>query len=897
MNIISEDKLQRVLVDARNIDQLMPEIMEAVRNASFIGIDVETHDQKAHAGIKKFRGNKTTKAFDMRRTLITGCSLFPDNHHTAYYLNILHADEENRLPLETLISILECKSESSKWVAHNACYEITTFGNPEHNYQLKDVICTLQMAVSAYGPDEFPKEKYIPFRMKNMISLFREASAVFHDFDPSDRNNLTPQQAELLSKALAKSSAAKHSYNGLVNELKYGYGLKHVVKSFFNVQMMTFEETLNGKKHMGELTGEETTYYGADDSYWAVRLFYRLLQFMAETNPDVIDTFFKQENPMVEVFADIRSKGLKVNHQAVADRTDIERANFARVLRELKNQVKELLPFPEELHDSLLRRDKWYAKEGKALEYRKRLEDWAMSPNSDDDFEQACQVSSPVSNAWAGKKVDALSIGHYYQSRLLQYDLINMKPVLAKGKVTSDADSRGVIRDRIKKKIEENMDDKHLVDRYEKADKLLQLMGELAGVEQRMKLYLTPYQLLTDPETDRMYPEVSSQLATRRMACSNPNAMQLAKRGESTYVRGFFLPDNEDHVLISIDWSQIELVLIGEFSGDPEFKKAYGQKPYQDLHLGAAADVLSVDVEGLTAEYMKSFAQNYGSLETAEELIKAGVNPRLFTAPNGDFLSPSKVVKFWRTAVGKGSNFNYWYSGALATIGEVMGWSSDKMWAATEKYRERFAVAEQWRINTIEEAMHNGGKVVLPDHHTRIRWEATPEWVNYTRNITTSYDDAGIIKFGEQIIRGVHNRSKNQIINAKIQGSCATLAKRSILSINDEIRGGGYDARFIMPIHDELLFSVHKDIAWDFITMAKHEMCYHPNIISNLAVDATASIGLTFEPFHPEKAPIGQVEIDEAPDAFGFEPDSVLNKVQVEHLISQLQYERKARLL
>ena len=40
-------------------------------------------------------------------------------------------------------------------------------------------------------------------------------------------------------------------------------------------------------------------------------------------------------------------------------------------------------------------------------------------------------------------------------------------------------------------------------------------------VDQRMKLYIQPYMLLTDPETDRLYPVVSSELATRRMAVLN----------------------------------------------------------------------------------------------------------------------------------------------------------------------------------------------------------------------------------------------------------------------------------------------------------------------------------------------------------------------------------------
>lgn len=51
--------------------------------------------------------------------------------------------------------------------------------------------------------------------------------------------------------------------------------------------------------------------------------------------------------------------------------------------------------------------------------------------------------------------------------------------------------------------------------------------------------------------------------------------MQLAKRGESTYVRGFFEGDDDEHLVMSRDWSAIELAIIGELSQDPTFINAY----------------------------------------------------------------------------------------------------------------------------------------------------------------------------------------------------------------------------------------------------------------------------------------------------------------------------------
>ncbi|OYW98983.1 MAG: hypothetical protein B7Z14_13240 [Bosea sp. 32-68-6] len=66
--------------------------------------------------------------------------------------------------------------------------------------------------------------------------------------------------------------------------------------------------------------------------------------------------------------------------------------------------------------------------------------------------------------------------------------------------------------------------------------------------------------------------------------------------------QGFFLPDEDDELLVSVDWTAVELVLIGEFSKDPAFYEAYGQKPFRDLHGKAAASAIAMYHPEFTAE-------------------------------------------------------------------------------------------------------------------------------------------------------------------------------------------------------------------------------------------------------------------------------------------------------
>jgi DNA polymerase I-like protein with 3'-5' exonuclease and polymerase domains len=884
-----------VLVDARNIQEHMASLCGAIASSDFIGIDCETQDDARHDGLnircgydpvtrKKPQG--TRLILDHKRTTLCGVSLYSEQMPHAYYLNIGHADVENRLPKEALVKILDCKPAGSHWVAHNASFELTTFAETL-GYELAPIICTLQMCVSAYGPHEFGREAWLKVGQGGIARLVPDLMLKsMTDLDPLTME-MTPELSTLVYKIIAKESDAEHSYNGLVDSVAYGYSLKQAVFRWFGYQMRTFQETLGDAAHMGQLTGEQVAAYGGDDAIWAIQLFRHLLDYMAKTGGQpLLDCFFRQEAPMAKVFSSIARGGLRVNTGAIVSRRQSEREEAANILRGLKLAVRDALPFPATLNDRLLKYEKWYQKNGQR--YRDAISAWAYSADSNDPYDQCYQVAGAVSNAWAeekgARKPTGPNFSHYMPVRVLLYDLIGAPLIVSQGKVESDKDARGKVKDSLS-------DTTHT--------QILDSLNALAGVEQRMKLYLTPYNQLMDPDSGCLYPTVTSMLATRRMASSEPNGMQLAKRGESTYVRGFFKPDYDDHVIVSIDWSAIELVEIGEFSGDPEFIQAFGQKPHEDLHSGASADVLSVAVPGLTEPLFKSlkrtaswdeWLENYGS--QVENVARLRTNLR------GDaFAEPKDAYKFWRTEVGKGANFNYWYSGYLATIGERMGWSSEQTSQATQAYASRFAVAEQWRLELIDEVRRNG-YITLPDGHRYSRFEATEQWAaDWAAKFCAAGEDMRNYNLlVNWLAKKISRRGGNQAVNAYIQGTCATIAKRSIIGVNDWLTASKYgwrEARFMMPVHDELVWSVHKDLAPEFIDSAYRIMTTHPDIFQKCQLDAAPAIGLTFEPFDITKAPIGQIELAELPkevvgfDLAGKRADAKITQTVINYLFAE----------
>jgi DNA polymerase I-like protein with 3'-5' exonuclease and polymerase domains len=842
-----------VLVDARNWESLKDSLILEISLAPLIGLDLETEDDDRHEGLNTFmkvkegkKSRNTPLIFDIRHTSICGMSWYCKGSDTAYYINLGHADYENWVPWEEAVQLLEAKSPEAYWIAHNSPFERTML-NMSLDYQLgPNVICTMQMAVSAWNDDTYNKEDFYKRDLTGMDRLFPAIRREFAEYKVRDK--LTTKQEDLLFKVIAKQSTTEHSYNGWVKKMAFGYGLKKLSQKFLGYTQMTFDEVLRGepvedekgkvsypnaKAHMGQLTGEQTVKYGADDAWVALELFPIIYIYMKENSPEAIKTFMKQENPMTQVYSDVWSKGLKVNPDSIYKAREMERNKSAEILRTMKGAIRELLPFPEEPHEKLIKYDKWFTKNWE--KYRAQVVEWVESPDSEDAFEQHHQVRSPISNVWSQdlgvKESKGINVLHYMPLRTLLFDLCRFSYIQHEGKTQSNGDARDKMHERWLKKnfeLDEDYD--------ESADPAMTFLNSIQGLsnaEQSVKLYITNYLNLIDPETSRMYPVLNSMLNSRRMALSFPNVSQLPKGSDIAYVRGFFEPDDKDHILVSADWSSVELVIIGDLSGDSGFKEAFGQLPYDDLHTKAAAGGLGITIEELKAR--------------------------------DDY-------KVLRTDIGKGSNFNYWYSGALGTVADKMGWTSEEMWVKVNGYRSTFPEGEAWRLSTIEECQLTG-EVTLPDRHKRYRFEATKDWATEMRKKFNQYGrEIGL--FGELVIRKVRTRAGNQAVNSEVQGTGATLAKRSILSMEKVIKMRGYDANFKFPCHDELIYSVHKDHVLAFCRDLRKIMNHHPRIIKDLKLACTVSLGNNYWAFDLKDNPYGQIELDELQWCVpGFEKD------------------------
>ena len=111
-----------------------------------------------------------------------------------------------------------------------------------------------------------------------------------------------------------------------------------------------------------------------------------------------------------------------------------------------------------------------------------------------------------------------------------------------------------------------------------------------------------------EPKTGRIHADFRQIGApTGRFSCSNPNLQQIPH--EEAYRRCFRAPEGKK--LVIADYSQIELRILADFSGDANFIKAFHSG--EDFHTTAAAQVFNVHPGSVTPE-QRSFAKrlNFG---------------------------------------------------------------------------------------------------------------------------------------------------------------------------------------------------------------------------------------------------------------------------------------------
>lgn len=114
--------------------------------------------------------------------------------------------------------------------------------------------------------------------------------------------------------------------------------------------------------------------------------------------------------------------------------------------------------------------------------------------------------------------------------------------------------------------------------------------------------YVDALPLQVDEVTNRVHTDyMQAVAATGRLSSNNPNLQNIPIRTErGQKVRKAFVARDENHVLLSADYSQIELRIIAALSEEPNMMESF--KKGEDIHRSTAAKVFNVSLEEVTRE-------------------------------------------------------------------------------------------------------------------------------------------------------------------------------------------------------------------------------------------------------------------------------------------------------
>ncbi|MBN8687404.1 MAG: DNA polymerase I [Chitinophagales bacterium] len=143
-----------------------------------------------------------------------------------------------------------------------------------------------------------------------------------------------------------------------------------------------------------------------------------------------------------------------------------------------------------------------------------------------------------------------------------------------------------------------------------------QIVDDILTFRELSKLkstYVDALPQLINSKTGRVHTTYGQAVAvTGRLASNNPNLQNIPVRTDrGKEIRKAFVPRDKNHILLSADYSQIELRIVAAISADPNMCQAF--KEGTDIHTATAARVYNVGVDEVTKEMRyKAKSVNFG---------------------------------------------------------------------------------------------------------------------------------------------------------------------------------------------------------------------------------------------------------------------------------------------
>lgn len=277
-------------------------------------------------------------------------------------------------------------------------------------------------------------------------------------------------------------------------------------------------------------------------------------------------------------------------------------------------------------------------------------------------------------------------------------------------------------------------------DKYE----AVRLLGEFRKINTEKKLIIDKLPSLM--HDGRVHPTIKPCISTGRMAMGEPNLQQIPSR-RGPLVRMAFVPDTEDDIFASFDYSQQEMRIMAHFSRDPGLHDIFTTSKL-DMYSQMAVDVFGLDPS-----------------EFADEK----------TAKDHPARNRTKI-----TVLGTG------YGMEAPKLGRSLGLTTKQAQQLLDDYFGRYPGINSFKQRGIAYAEKNGYIVTLLGRELKV---------------------PGIFAGKREYAR---MSAERLISNMPIQGTAADMVKMGGLKCHRLIKEEGWPITIWLFVHDEIIFQMNR---------------------------------------------------------------------------------------
>lgn len=266
--------------------------------------------------------------------------------------------------------------------------------------------------------------------------------------------------------------------------------------------------------------------------------------------------------------------------------------------------------------------------------------------------------------------------------------------------------------------------------------------------------YVDALPLLVNPKTGKIHTHFNqTATATGRLSSSEPNLQNIPIRTEmGRKIRQAFIPDNENNIILTADYSQIELRILAHIADEKRLISAFENN--LDIHRATAAEVFGIPLNQVT-EIQRSQA--------------------------------------------KAVNFGIAYGMAARRLAQTVNISYAEAQIFIDNYFNKYPGIKKYIDRTIALAREQGFVTTLFNRR------------RYFSDINSPN-------------KRLAAEAERAAINTPIQGTASDFIKIAMINIAKELVHQKLKAKMIIQVHDELVFDVPQNEAYDLECLVKKQM-------------------------------------------------------------------------